>query len=49
MKKDEGHLIKFLNNFVSKERFKLFEEKVDLRTKYITIVLEDVYQARNIS
>ena len=42
-------LIEHLSKFVSEERIKLFEKKINQRTKNISIVLEDIYQARNIS
>ena len=31
------------------KRLELFEEKLELRTKKVTLVLEDIYQSRNIS
>ena len=42
-------LISHLKEFVSINRFNLFQEKADLRTNYITVVLEDIFQSRNIS
>ena len=42
-------LISYLKEFVSINRFNLFQEKADLRTNYITVVLEDIFQSRNIS
>ncbi len=42
-------LITHLYNFISIERKCLFEKKIQERTKHITIVLEDIYQSRNIS
>ena len=42
-------LIEYLKTFVTKKRLELFEEKLELRTKKVTLVLEDIYQSRNIS
>jgi len=42
-------LIEYLKTFVTKKRLELLEEKLELRTKKVTLVLEDIYQSRNIS
>lgn len=42
-------LIEYLKSFVTEERLLLFEEKLALRSKKLTLVLEDVFQSRNIS
>ena len=42
-------LVEYLKTFVSKQRLLLFDEKLNLRTRNITLVLEDVFQSRNIS
>lgn len=42
-------LIEHLSQFVTDRRVKLFDKILDLRTRYITIVLEDIYQAHNAS
>ena len=42
-------LVKYLKTFVSEHRLQLFYEKLNLRTRNITLVLEDVFQSRNIS
>ena len=42
-------LIEYLKSFVTEERIQLFEEKLELRSKKLTLVLEDVFQSRNIS
>ena len=42
-------LVKYLKTFVSEQRLQLFYEKLNLRTRNITLVLEDVFQSRNIS
>jgi len=47
---DQTHkLVEYLKGFVVKERRELFEDKIQNRTKYITIVLENIFQGRNIS
>ena len=42
-------LIQHLSNFVTDERLELFKNKIKERTRKITLVLEDVFQSRNIS
>jgi len=42
-------LVQYLKRFVVDERRELFEEKIQQRTKHITVVLENVFQGRNIS
>ena len=42
-------LIEYLKQFVTESRYKLFEEVLENRTKYITVALEDIYQAQNAS
>mgnify|MGYP001444347733 CR=1 FL=1 len=42
-------LIDYLKSFVTKKRLELFEEKLKLRTRNITLVLEDIFQSRNMS
>lgn len=42
-------LIKYLKEYITEERKNLFEDKILERTRSITIVLEDIFQARNIS
>ena len=42
-------LIKYLNEFVFDKRKQIFEKKIKERTEYITIVLENIFQARNIA
>ena len=42
-------LVQYLKAFVVNERRKLFEEKIQQRTKHITVVLENIFQGRNIS
>ncbi|HNW50785.1 MAG TPA: RNA methyltransferase [Prolixibacteraceae bacterium] len=42
-------LIHYLSNFISDERFALFEQVLMQRTRYITVVLEDIFQSHNAS
>ncbi|MDR2836354.1 MAG: RNA methyltransferase [Bacteroidales bacterium] len=42
-------MIKFLSELVTKERFLKFHKVLDLRTRYITVVLEDLFQTHNAS
>ncbi len=43
------NLIEYLTPFISERRIKLFDTVLSQRTRYITIVLEDIYQAHNAS
>lgn len=38
-----------LSEFVTEHKLKLFEENINYRTKYITVVLEDIFQSHNAS
>lgn len=42
-------LIKFLSQFTTDNRVKLFDKVILDRTRYITIALEDIYQSQNAS
>jgi tRNA (guanosine-2'-O-)-methyltransferase len=42
-------LVNYLKPFISNERFALFEKVISFRTRYITMVLEDIYQSQNAS
>ena len=42
-------LITYLSSFVTKERVQLFQKKIKERSRHLTVVLEDVFQSRNIS
>ena len=42
-------LIEYLEGFVTEERAGLFNTIVEKRTRYITVVLEDIYQSQNAS
>jgi tRNA (guanosine-2'-O-)-methyltransferase len=44
-----GKLIDHLSGFVTERRLKLFDSVLNQRTRYITVVLEDIYQAHNAS
>jgi len=47
--KSKQELIQFLSQFVTSERFTLFLNNVNFRTRYITIALEDIFQPHNAS
>ena len=49
MSKLTHDLVEYLKEFVVEERKILFEEKIQQRTKHITVVLENIFQGRNIS
>jgi len=42
-------LIEHLSGFITERRLQLFNTLLNLRTRYITVVLEDIYQAHNAS
>lgn len=42
-------LIKHLSQFVTDRRIQLFDSLLKLRTRYITVALEDIFQAHNAS
>ena len=42
-------LVEYLKDFIVDERRNLFETKIKERTRHITIVLENIFQGRNIS
>ena len=45
----QDNLIIYLKKFVVKNRSNLFDIKIQERTKHLTVVLENVFQGRNIS
>lgn len=42
-------LIQYLSSFVTPERMELFNRMLEQRTRYLTVVLEDIYQSQNAS
>ncbi len=42
-------LIQYLSQFITEERFDRFLNTIKNRTRYITVVLEDIYQSHNAS
>lgn len=42
-------LLDYLSSFLTDDKKKLFKKILSLRTRYITIALEDIYQSRNAS
>jgi len=45
----EPDLIQYLSGFLTNERLSLFQRILSLRTNYLTVVLEDLYQTQNTS
>lgn len=45
----EQALIEYLSGFVTPRRLALFDRIINRRTRYITVVLEDIYQPHNAS
>ena len=43
------NLVKYLKRFAADERRQLFETKIQERTQHLSIVLENIFQGRNIS
>lgn len=41
--------IEFFRQFITESRFELFEKNIRERTRYLTVVLEDIYQPHNAS
>lgn len=42
-------LIRYLQQFVTERRLKLFDTRLQNRTRYLTVVLEDIFQPHNAS
>lgn len=42
-------LIQYLQQFVTERRLKLFDSRLESRTRYLTVVLEDIFQPHNAS
>jgi len=49
MEKFTNDLIEHLSGFVTENRLSLFKKVLSERTRYITVVLEDIYQSQNAS
>jgi len=50
MKQDDKiELLNFLESFISENKRDLFNQIIEFRTRYITVVLEDIYQPHNAS
>lgn len=45
----QADLLQYLSKYITPERLNLFNTIVENRTKYITVVLEDIYQSQNAS
>jgi tRNA (guanosine-2'-O-)-methyltransferase len=46
---DNKAIINYLKEFVSEKRFELFKKIVKERTKYASVLIENVYQSHNAS
>lgn len=42
-------LLNYISGFVTERRLDLFSQVLDKRTRYLTVVLEDIYQSQNAS
>ncbi len=47
--KSKTHLIGYLSQFINETRLELLQKILTQRTRYITVVLEDIYQSQNAS
>jgi len=45
----DQHLLRYLEDFISQERKQRFLDVLETRTKYITVVIEDLFQMHNAS
>lgn len=45
----ENDLLTYLASYVTKKRLALFDKVLSERTRYLTVVLEDIYQSQNAS
>jgi len=45
----EQELLNYFSGFVTKRRLDLFSQVLNKRTRYLTVVLEDIYQSQNAS
>ncbi len=45
----ENKLLEHLSGYLTPQRDELFNKILDMRTRYITVVLEDIYQSQNAS
>jgi tRNA (guanosine-2'-O-)-methyltransferase len=49
MAPNRSKILKELSGFITERRRELFDRVLDFRTRYITVVLEDIYQSHNAS
>lgn len=42
-------LLNYLSGYLTPQRIKLFDKNLEMRTRHITVVLEDIYQSQNAS
>lgn len=48
-KKEKEALIKYLTDFTTQERWKKINDVINKRSRYLTVVMEDIYQPHNAS
>jgi len=46
---DQDRLVEYLSGFITERRLELFEQILQQRTRYVAVVLEDIYQPHNAS
>jgi len=49
MEPSTRELVEHLSEFVTENRYSLFRQILDNRTRYLTVLLEDIYQSQNAS
>ena len=49
MSTNNSELIEYLSGFITERRKELFHKVLDRRTRYLTVVLEDIFQPQNAS
>jgi tRNA (guanosine-2'-O-)-methyltransferase len=49
LKKEEEAILNYLTGFITPSRLATFQRNLDQRTRYLTVVLEDIYQSHNAS
>jgi tRNA (guanosine-2'-O-)-methyltransferase len=49
MNTEKEKLVRYISQFVADERLDLFMQVLEKRTRYITVVLEDIFQTQNAS
>ncbi len=47
--KEQQELLGFLSSFITENRFRRFKDIINDRTRYLTVILENIYQSHNAS